>query len=73
MNKRRASFTTGKTTILKNFTVRESVNIREHVWVDLKETFLLTAAHGADFNWDYDVKTGKRDEKDGMVHKQQRV
>ena len=60
MNEMRASVTTGKHAILKNFPVQTVFNIREHACVGFKETYILSAAHGGDFNWGYNGSTRQK-------------
>ena len=59
-NELRSAITKGANSILKNFPVQQVFEIGNHACVSLKETVLLMAGHGADYNFGIDGKTGER-------------
>ena len=46
--------------MLKNFPAQRVSEVGDHACVDLKETVLLHASHGAKFNFCIDEHTGER-------------
>ena len=58
------AITKGAYSILKNFPSQRVFEIGDHACVDLKETVLLHAGHGADLNFGIDGRTGEKIVKD---------
>ena len=60
LNESKEAITKGANSILKNFPSQRVFEIGDHACVDLKETVLLHAGHGADLNFGIDGRTGKK-------------
>ena len=64
LDETKEAITKGANSILKNFPSQRVFEIGDHACVDLKETVLLHAGHGAHLNFGIDGRTGEKIVKD---------